>query len=115
MSLRHLPPNPDDAESEFSEASEDSDDPEENQVVEDPPDEMAFLFNPVTKVAHVAARCEATDRAMCYEDSSLQTFRTGCGARPNAVSGDLCFLHCLPDGARLCLRSACARFMSKSA
>ena len=64
------------------------------------PEEMAFLFNPITKVAHLAIQCDRSDRAMCYEDAVLTGFRTGCGARPNAISGDLQFTHCLPEGSR---------------
>ena len=77
------------------------------------PEEVAFLVNPITKVAHLAVQCSDSDRAMCYEDSNLQPYRTGCGARPNAISGDLQFTHALPDGARFCLRRACARIMSQ--
>ena len=76
------------------------------------PEEMAFLVNPITNVAHLAVQCNTSDRARCYEDVALQPYRTGCGARPNAISGDLQFTHCLPAGARLCLRKACAKIMA---
>lgn len=101
----------DDDGSEASEASAVS------EVMDEPsalaPEELIFLVNPVTKVAHLAIQCSSSDRAMCYEDSNLQPYRTGCGARPNAISGDLQFTHCLPEGARFCLRRACARIMSQ--
>ena len=103
----------DQSDSEDSEASEDSAVEEDlPSKLAEAPEEMVFLVNPVTKVAHLAITCTTTDRARCYEDATLQGYRTGCGARPNAISGDLHFTHCLPSGARLCLRRACAKIMS---
>ena len=109
------PQAPSDAED--SEASEESamEDEEPLKIAEklaEAPEEMVFLVNPITKVAHLAIQCDSLDRARCYEDTTLQAYRTGCGARPNAISGDLHFTHCLPVGARLCLRRACAKIMS---
>lgn len=98
-----------------SEASEDSEASGDDLEAPDVPDEMFFLINPVSNVAHIACPCKPTDRSMCYEDAQLQAFRTACGARPNAISGDLIFAVSLPSGARLCLRNACARSLSKSA
>ena len=69
--------------------AEDSEASEESAMEEDlptklaeAPEEMVFLVNPVTKVAHLAIQCDSSDRARCYEDTSLQVFRTGCGLAP---------------------------------
>ena len=109
------PQAPSDAEdSEASEESAMEEDFPSNiaEKLAEAPEEMVFLVNPITKVAHLAIQCDSLDRARCYEDTTLQAYRTGCGARPNAISGDLQFTHCLPVGARLCLRRACAKIMS---
>ena len=103
------------AEAENSDFSEDDVDEQPQPLQDvDTPEEFAYLVNPITKVAHLAVTCDTTDRAFCFEDKHGQTFRTGCGARPNAISGDLIFTQELPPGARLCLRRACAKFASSS-
>ena len=113
VQANEAPDQPAQPDSEESDASEESAiDDELPDKLAAAPEEMAFLVNPITKVAHLAIQCDRSDRAVCYEDALLTPFRTGCGARPNAISGDLQFTHCLPEGARLCLRRACAKIMS---
>lgn len=100
------------SDDEHSEASEESDVEAQTAEVPEVPDEVFFLYNPITKVAHIAQKCDLADRAVCYTDAGSVPFRTACGVRPNAISGDLQFVVQLPGGARLCLRSACAKFIS---
>ena len=103
------------AEAENSDFSEDDVDEQPQPLQDvDTPEEFAYLVNPITKFAHLAVICDTTDRAFCFEDKHGQRFRTGCGARPNAISGDLIFTQELPPGARLCLRRACDKFASSS-
>ena len=103
----------DDLEETASVASEDSVHPEVPISDLGPAEEMVFLYNPTSKVAHGACTCDRADRAFCYEAADSQSWRTCCGARPNAVSGDLVFTVELPIGARVCLRNACAKIMAR--
>ena len=102
-----------DADETASVASEESAHPEVPDSDLGPADEMVFLYNPTSKVAHAACKCDRMDRAFCYEAADSQSWRTCCGARPNAVSGDLVFTVELPIGARVCLRNACAKIMAR--
>lgn len=108
-----IEPVQDDLDETGSVASEESIPPEAPAASDlGPVDEIAFLFNPISKVAHVACKCDRDDRAFCYAAADSQHWRTCCGARPNAVSGDLAFTMELPVGARLCLRHACAKVIA---
>ena len=104
-----IEPEQDDLDDAASVASEDSVHPALPPTDVGRAEELCFLFNPVSKVAHVACKCDSSDKAFCYETADAQHWRTCCGARPNAVSGDLVFTGELPAGARVCLRNACAK------
>ena len=77
------------------------------------PEEFEFLFNPLTKIVHVARACAADHPACQFRPSAdaegVLSLRPGCSVRGNLAVGSLLRVSEIPKGARLCLKHGCGK------
>ena len=77
------------------------------------PEEFEFLYNPLTKIVHLAKACTADHPACQFRpvvpSSTEVPLRPGCSIRGNLAIGALVRSAVIPKGARLCLKHGCGR------
>ena len=79
----------------------------EASPVVDEADEYIFLFNPFSKVVHVARSCELDDPLCQYVPVTISSLDKG--LRGVLLDGSLQKLESVPRGVRLCLKFGCGR------